>query len=141
MQFKNKVVVITGASSGIGRALAYEFASHGARIVMGARSEEKLQQIAADLKSRNTEVTYAPTDVTQEADCRRLIETAVTRFGGVDILICNAGISMRAPIRRGRPECAPTTDGCQLLGNCLLHKICPTLHPAKPGVDRRRLHR
>ena len=96
MQFKNKVVVITGASSGIGRALAYEFASHGARIVMGARSEEKLQQIAADLKSRNTEVAYAPTDVTQEADCQRLIETAVTRFGGVDILICNAGISMRA---------------------------------------------
>ena len=96
MQFKNKVVVITGASSGIGRALTYEFASHGARIVMGARSEEKLQQIAADLKSRNTEVAYAPTDVTQEADCRRLIETAVTRFGGVDILICNAGISMRA---------------------------------------------
>ena len=96
MQFKNKVVVITGASSGIGRALAYEFASHGARIVMGARSEEKLQQIAADLKSRDTEVAFAPTDVTQEADCRRLIETAVTHFGGVDILICNAGISMRA---------------------------------------------
>lgn len=97
MNFKNKVVVITGASSGIGRALAYEFASHGARIVMGARSEEKLQQIAADLKSRsNTEVAYAPTDVTHEEDCRKLIETAVTHFGGIDILICNAGISMRA---------------------------------------------
>ena len=59
---QKQVVVITGASSGIGRALAYEFASHGARIVMGARSEEKLQQIAADLKSRNTELpTHLPT--------------------------------------------------------------------------------
>lgn len=105
MQFKNKVVVITGASSGIGRALAYEFASHGARIVMGARSEEKLQQIAADLKSRNTEVAYAPTDVTQEADCRRLIETAVTRFGGVDHIDLQCRYLDACPVRRGRPEC------------------------------------
>ena len=136
MQFKNKVVVITGASSGIGRALAYEFASHGARIVMGARSGEKLQQIAADLKSRNTEVAYAPTDVTQEADCQRLIETAVTRFGGVDILICNAGISMRALFDEVDLNVLRRLMDVNFWGTVYCTKY--TLHPAEPGVDRRR---
>ena len=96
MNFHQKVVVITGASSGIGRALAYEFAQRGARVVLGARSDEKLAAIASDLRSGGAEAAYAATDVTHEEDCRRLIETAVAAFGGVDILICNAGISMRA---------------------------------------------
>ena len=94
--FNGKTVVITGASSGIGRALAYEFAAHGANVVIGARHEEKLTEIADDLTGRGAAVARCTADVTQEADCRRLIETAVTRFGGIDILICNAGISMRA---------------------------------------------
>lgn len=96
MNFKDKVVVITGASSGIGYAMAYEFASYGAKIALGARSEEKLARIAEDLASRGTETVYEATDVTREADCRRLIERTVERFGRIDILICNAGISMRA---------------------------------------------
>ncbi len=94
--FKDKTVVITGASSGIGRALAYELASHGARVVLGARHEEQLSEIAEELKRRGAEVAYCVTDVTREEDCRRLIETAAERFGRIDVLICNAGISMRA---------------------------------------------
>ena len=96
MNFKDKVVIITGASSGIGYALVYEFASHGAKIALGARSEGKLARIAEDLETRGTEAVYEATDVTREADCRRLIERTVERFGRIDILICNAGISMRA---------------------------------------------
>lgn len=96
MNFKNKVVVITGASSGIGEALVYEFSARGARIVMGARSEDKLAQLAASLHEHGVESAFHATDVTREEDCRRLIELAVQRFGGIDVLICNAGLSMRA---------------------------------------------
>ena len=96
MNFQDKVVVITGASSGIGEALVYEFASRGARIVMGARSEDKLAQTAEKLHEQGVKCAFRATDVTREKDCRELISVAVERFGGIDVLICNAGISMRA---------------------------------------------
>jgi NAD(P)-dependent dehydrogenase (short-subunit alcohol dehydrogenase family) len=96
MNFKDKVVVITGASSGIGLALAHEFAALGASIAMGARTEEKLKTVANTLSAQGTRAIYAATDVTREEDCKRLIERTVEAFGCIDVLICNAGISMRA---------------------------------------------
>ena len=95
-RFDDKVVVITGASSGIGRALAYEFASLGSRVVIGARQEDKLQEIAEDITAKGGKVVYNVTDVSSEQDCKALIDKAISAYGGVDILICNAGISMRA---------------------------------------------
>lgn len=94
--YKGKTVIITGASSGIGRALAFEFGTRGANIVLGARQEDKLAEIAAELEQKGTKTAFRATDVTSEEDCRRLIETAAASFGRIDILICNAGISMRA---------------------------------------------
>ena len=70
MNFKDKVVVITGASSGIGEALVYEFGAQGARVVMGARREEKLAQIAEKLQKQGIQCAFRATDVTQEADCQ-----------------------------------------------------------------------
>lgn len=96
MNFNNKTVVITGASSGIGRALALEFASHGANVAFGARSEKQLAELDQELKAKGAKSAYVKCDVTQEEDCKALIDAAVENFGGVDILICNAGISMRA---------------------------------------------
>lgn len=96
MDFKGKTVVITGASSGIGLALAREFAAVGANIVAAARSADKLEELKAELESRNTSVVVCATDVTREQDCKALIEKAVGAFGGIDIMVCNAGISMRA---------------------------------------------
>lgn len=93
---KNKVVIITGASSGIGKALAYEFSRRGSKIVMGARNYDSLTEIAEDIKSKGGDVIFARTDVSSEADCKNLILTAVDHFGKVDVLINNAGISMRA---------------------------------------------
>ncbi|QZT37690.1 SDR family oxidoreductase [Halosquirtibacter xylanolyticus] len=90
---KNKVVVITGASSGIGEALARVFSSKGARLVIGARRKERLEELASELA---TEVVCVSTDVSIEEDCKHLIDTAVERFGQIDVLINNAGISMRA---------------------------------------------
>ena len=96
MDFTGKVVVITGASSGIGEALVYAFADRGAKVVMGARNSAKLAEIAAQLFTRGIESAFEATDVTREEDCKRLIDKALSAFGRIDILICNAGISMRA---------------------------------------------
>jgi len=91
---KNKVVIITGASSGIGRALAKEFAAKGARLSLGARRTELLEQLQQELPE--TEILITKTDVSDENDCRVLIEATIRRFGQIDVLINNAGISMRA---------------------------------------------
>lgn len=87
------VVVITGASSGIGKALAREFAANGCKLVLAARRKELLDELKQQLP---VEVLTCQTDVSREDDCCRLIEAAVAHFGRIDILINNAGISMRA---------------------------------------------
>ena len=94
--FKGKTVIVTGASSGIGKALAEHFAALGANVVLGARHGDRLQQIVAQIEERGGSAAYAVCDVSKEEDCKNLVKTAVDRFGGVDVLICNAGISMRA---------------------------------------------
>lgn len=93
---KDRVVVITGASSGIGAAMAREYAKMGAKVVLGARREEELRRIAEEIEREGGKVAYCATDVVNEEDCKRLIECAVEHFGGVDVMICNAGLSMRA---------------------------------------------
>lgn len=94
--FKDKVVVITGASSGIGAAAAREFAACGSKVMLAARSEEKLSAVVSQIKNMNLEASYVVTDVRREEDCRNLIEKTVSRYGTIDILVNNAGISMRA---------------------------------------------
>lgn len=93
---KDKVVIITGASSGIGKALAFEFAGKGAKCVLGARNYDKLAEIAEEIKLKGGEVAFSQSDVTSENDCKNLVQSAVDQFGRVDVLINNAGISMRA---------------------------------------------
>jgi short-subunit dehydrogenase len=94
--FNNKVVVVTGASTGIGKATAYEFCRLGSKVVLAARSEEKLKSICNDMSLRGFSASYVVTDVSKEDDCRKLIETCVEKHGAIDILINNAGLSMRA---------------------------------------------
>ena len=94
--FKEKVIIVTGASSGIGLASVRLFASRGAKVVMAARSYDKLVELAPSVCSDPDRVLCVKTDVTKEEDCRNLIEETVRRFGRIDILVNNAGISMRA---------------------------------------------
>lgn len=92
----NKVVIITGASSGIGFACAEAFGKAGARIVIAARNMEKLAEAESKLTAQGILCLAVKTDVSIEDDCKQLIDKAVEKFGAVDVLINNAGLSMRA---------------------------------------------
>ena len=91
---KNKVVIITGASSGIGKACVEEFFNKGCNVVLAARNIEKLHQIEDNLKLKNC--LSVKCDVTKESDCENLIEMTMSKYNKIDILINNAGVSMRA---------------------------------------------
>lgn len=93
---KDKVVIITGASSGIGLATAQLFARKGNKVVLAARSHALLAKTAQDLQSSGYDVLPVVTDVTIEEDCKNLIAKTLDKYGQIDILINNAGISMRA---------------------------------------------
>jgi NAD(P)-dependent dehydrogenase (short-subunit alcohol dehydrogenase family) len=91
-----KVVLITGGSSGIGRATALRLAGYGAKVCVAARNEQALAEVVQGIREQKAEGMAVPTDVTQAEQCRRAVGAAVERFGGLDILICSAGLSMRA---------------------------------------------
>lgn len=92
----SKVVVITGASSGIGKALAFEFASRGYSLSISARNIENLKEVENELLKSGANVISVKADVSIESDCKNIIDTTIKSFGNIDILINNAGISMRA---------------------------------------------
>ena len=98
--FSSKVIIVTGASSGIGLASVRRFMELGANVVLAARSIDKLEKIAEELGQRTTDngqqFLCIKTDVTKEEDCKNLIEKTVDKFGKIDVLVNNAGISMRA---------------------------------------------
>ncbi len=93
---KDKVVVITGASSGIGLACARAFAKEGSKLVLAARSLDKLQSLARELDPAGKNCMAVKTDVSVEEDCINLIDKTIEKFARLDILVNNAGISMRA---------------------------------------------
>jgi NADP-dependent 3-hydroxy acid dehydrogenase YdfG len=97
-----KVILITGASSGIGEATALLLAARGAHVVLGARRPAPLAALAARIEAAGGSVAYAPTDVTREADVTALMDLALARFGRLDVLINNAGIAPNALLDEGR---------------------------------------
>jgi len=97
MNLKSKVIIITGASSGIGKALAYKLADRGANLVLGARQYVTLCEITQDIEKRfQTKAVAVQCDVSVEDDCAFLTKQALLTFGKIDVLVNNAGISMRA---------------------------------------------
>lgn len=95
-KIKGKVVIVTGGTSGIGKACAKKFGENGANVVITGRSNQKLENTKAELEAKNINVLAVQADVSIEEDNQRLIEETISKFGRIDILINNAGISMRA---------------------------------------------
>ncbi len=97
-EIDGKVVAVTGASGGIGEAIARTLADRGAAVVLGARRTERLEQVAGDIRARGGRAVVCPTDVTVREDLDRLVARAVAEFGRLDVLVSNAGISKIGPM-------------------------------------------
>ncbi|MEV0848469.1 SDR family oxidoreductase [Streptomyces sp. NPDC049954] len=95
---EGKVVVITGASSGIGEATALLFAERGAKAVLGARRPERLEALAGRIERAGGEAAWLPTDVRRRGDLQALVGRARERFGGIDVLVSNAGVGLISPL-------------------------------------------
>ena len=94
--FRDQVVIVTGASSGIGKALALQLAHQGAKVAIAARRLERLEEVAAECRALGGEALVVPTDVTDETQCKALVEKTVAAFGRLDLLIYSAGLAATA---------------------------------------------
>ena len=101
---KDKVVVITGASSGMGEAAARHLAEQGAKVVMAARRTDRIAALASELQQQNKNVIAVATDVTKPDDVNHLIQTTVNTFGRVDVLINNAGVMPLSRLEQGHVD-------------------------------------
>ncbi|HEX9501130.1 MAG TPA: SDR family oxidoreductase, partial [Thermoanaerobaculia bacterium] len=100
MRLQNKIVVITGASSGIGKATALEFARRGANLIIGARHAEPLDEVASLCRGQGVQCTAVVADVAKREDCKRLIDAA----GRIDVLVNNAGFANFDSIEKASPD-------------------------------------
>jgi NADP-dependent 3-hydroxy acid dehydrogenase YdfG len=101
MTLSDKVVAITGASSGIGEATARLLAARGATVVLGARRTDRLDRVADELRAAGASVLTVTTDVTNREDVERLVSRAVDAFGSLDVLVSNAGVASLGPVADG----------------------------------------
>lgn len=131
--YAGKVVVVTGASQGIGKALGLALASQRPRLVLAARDEAALRAVAAACGALGAETLVVPTDVADEAACRALIEAAVARFAGVDVLVNNAGVGMLARFE----DVSDLSQYERLMRVNYLGSVYPTFH-ALPHLKRSR---
>ena len=92
-RFSNKVVLITGASSGIGKDSAIKFAGEGAKVALVSRSKEKLEAVANEIKQFNQDVLVIPTDVSSKEQVKNAVNKTIEKFGQIDVLFNNAGSS------------------------------------------------
>jgi short-subunit dehydrogenase len=93
-EFSDKVIIITGASEGIGRALSLALTPQKSKLVLAARNVNRLDELKKEIESLGGQALVTPTDITSEDACKNLIETAVSAWGGIDVLVNNAGRTM-----------------------------------------------
>lgn len=128
-RFEDKVVLITGSSQGIGKATALAFAQQGAHLVLNGRNPDRLSQAVSELKSAGVKVIGIQADLTREAEAARLLSDTIKAFGRLDILINNAGISMRGNFADLDPKVYRTVFDTNVLG------IANLTIPAMPYIQ------
>ena len=130
-----RTVVVTGGSKGIGKGIAAVFARAGADVLLAARTEEPLQAAAAELGQLGSgRVESVVADVAAVADCRRLAETAVERFGGIDVLCANAGVFPEVPLADMTEADLDEVLGCNVKGTVFSVQAClPALEASGRG--------
>jgi short-subunit dehydrogenase len=132
--FKNKVVWITGASSGIGEALAYTFAKAGAKLVLSARREEELKRVADACQLSSDKYFILPFDVSKHEEAEAKAKEVLARFGQVDILVNNAGLSHWSKIKDMSMEVLKRIIDTNFLGGVALTKaVLPSMLAKKQG--------
>lgn len=129
---KNQVAVITGASSGIGRAAAVAFAREGARVVLGARRSDRLKEAVEAIRAAGGEARAVQTDVSRPAEVQHLVEEAVAVFGSLDILVNNAGLGYFGPL-----ESMPIEEARRLFDVNVMGTLCG-IQAAVPIMRRQR---
>ncbi len=133
MSYQGKTIVVTGASQGIGRALCLELAGQRPNLVLAARDRSALEATAAECETRGARSLVVPTDVTDEAACRNLVERTTERFPALDVVVSNAGIGMIARL----DEVTDLRPYEQLMRVNYLGSVYPTYH-ALPHLQRAR---
>ena len=128
---KGKIAIVTGASSGIGRAVACELARHGVKLVLTARSGDRLTELAEHLRS---ESVIVQADMTSPKDIRTVVERAIDGFGRIDILLANAGIYISGDVADGEPDAWDQLISTNVTGVFrLVHAALPYLLTQKSG--------
>jgi short-subunit dehydrogenase len=133
--FCDKVAIITGSSRGIGKAVAAKLAKQGAKVVLNGRDQKKLNTTTQELREGGYTVISLQGDISNEHDCRRLIETTIERFGRIDILINNAGVSMRGEVQELSPALINIVFQINTIGPFMLSQMAlPHLKKTKGSI-------
>jgi NADP-dependent 3-hydroxy acid dehydrogenase YdfG len=125
-KFQGKVAIITGSSRGIGKAIALEFAKHGASIVLNGRDNKRLKETESEIKQIHNKVIAVCCDVSTIDGGKQLIETTIEAFQQIDFLINNVGVSMRGKVAELNPEVFKTVFDSNVLG---------TVNPTIPAIE------
>lgn len=135
MKLKDKVVIVTGSSMGIGKALAKELAKDGATIVLNGRNNERLQKVQQELEANGAKTIAIAGDVSKIEDCKYLIEEVIKAFGRIDVVIHNAGLSMEGTVEEVRLEVIKKIMEVNYLGvHYLTHFAIPHLKKTKGSL-------
>jgi NADP-dependent 3-hydroxy acid dehydrogenase YdfG len=138
-QWSEKVIIVTGASAGVGEATAYELAKYGARLVLAARRENRLKKIAKNISEQASDVLVVKTDLTQQKQIERLVRKTMKRFGRIDVLLNIAGWGVYSWIEKQSYKQLENQLSVNVLGGAYLTSLvvpvmqaghaAPTLRP------------